>query len=363
MTLVRRLAFGCVLAILSALALGATSTSASALEFEDILGTWCGLTTDYIFDRDKLTVKFHDKQNKDRILNIDSYEVRGPEIQIFWSKRDGDSTVFYDFDADHKFMAQKKNEGGDNGPRRPFKRCTLSASAAPPSTNYGGGSGGGGGSSGSRSGLQFDDILGTWCGVTTDYIFTRDKLTVKFHDKSRDRVLNIDSYEVRGPEIQIYWSKRDGDSTVFYDFDAKRDFMAQKANEGGDMGPRRPFKRCSQSASAAPTQDRNSGGGSNYSSRSGLKFDDILGTWCGVTTDYVFTRDKLTVKFHDKSRDRILNIDSYDVRGPEIQIYWSKRDGDSTVFYDFDADRNFMAQKANEGGDMGPRRPFKRCSR
>jgi hypothetical protein len=97
-----------------------------------------------------------------------------------------------------------------------------------------------------------------------------------------------------------------------------------------------------------------------------LSVDDLLGRWCGVTTDYEFTRERLTVHVH-QGGDRVLPVRSFDVRGDEIKVYWDikrpdlPQDDIATVFYDFDAAHRTMAQKANTSGDLGPRIPFHRC--
>jgi len=39
-----------------------------------------------------------------------------------------------------------------------------------------------------------EDIAGQWCGDVTDYIFTPDTLTVKFHDDRPANVFKITKY-------------------------------------------------------------------------------------------------------------------------------------------------------------------------
>ena len=89
-----------------------------------------------------------------------------------------------------------------------------------------------------------------------------------------------------------------------------------------------------------------------------LNEDDILGKWCGETTNYVFTRGSLTVTWHNKNR-RVLRIRKIDFSEDEIDVQW--RDGGNTVFGEFSDDGRRMAQQPNTSGDMGPRRPFRRC--
>jgi hypothetical protein len=100
--------------------------------------------------------------------------------------------------------------------------------------------------------LSFDDLLGTWCGSTADYVFTRERLTVLFHNGSAPRVLPIRRFALNAVgegTIKVYWAiKRpdlsDEPNTVFYEFDAERHNMAQKANDSGDRGSRKAFHRC-----------------------------------------------------------------------------------------------------------------------
>ena len=40
-------------------------------------------------------------------------------------------------------------------------------------------------------------------------------------------------------------------------------------------------------------------------------YEDIAGQWCGDVTDYVFTPDTLTVKFHDNRPANVFKITKY----------------------------------------------------
>ena len=97
--------------------------------------------------------------------------------------------------------------------------------------------------------LSVDDLLGHWCSEQGDYEFTRERLTVHFR-QGGTRVLPIRSFQVHSADIKVIWDVRmpgvppDDVATVFYDFDAGRQNMAQAANTSGDMGPRIPFHRC-----------------------------------------------------------------------------------------------------------------------
>src|SRR5215469_2013946 len=41
---------------------------------------------------------------------------------------------------------------------------------------------------------SYEDIAGQWCGDVTDYVFTPDTLTVKFHDNKPANVFKITKY-------------------------------------------------------------------------------------------------------------------------------------------------------------------------
>jgi hypothetical protein len=90
--------------------------------------------------------------------------------------------------------------------------------------------------------------------------------------------------------------------------------------------------------------------------------DDLMGKWCGDVSDYVFTRDKLTVQMH-AGGTRVLKIRSIDAGDGWVRVNWDMPDrkDPNTVFYDFNATRTRMAQHANDSGDMGPRYNYKRC--
>lgn len=110
-----RLAF--LVAILSA---GLTA-QAAALSYEDLAGRWCGLTSNYTFGRNSLTVTFHDS-TPTRRFKVTSYENLPGTIKMHWENAKGEPlfTDFSEFSADGRSMAQQQNEAG---PRRPFQRC------------------------------------------------------------------------------------------------------------------------------------------------------------------------------------------------------------------------------------------------
>jgi hypothetical protein len=81
-----------------------------------------------------------------------------------------------------------------------------------------------------------------------------------------------------------------------------------------------------------------------------MTYKDIAGQWCGDVTDYVFTPDTLTVKFHDGRPDNEFKITKD----------WLNADGKEsiTVFAEFSGNKTTMAQQGS--GDK-PRRAFHRC--
>src|SRR5262249_14426024 len=90
-----------------------------------------------------------------------------------------------------------------------------------------------------------------------------------------------------------------------------------------------------------------------------LSADTLMGRWCGDTTAYTFTQDKLVVTFFSDGGQRTLRIKKINVGDDWIEVVWDPRDGGNTVFGEFTGDR--MAQQPNTEGDMGPRREFHRC--
>ena len=87
----------------------------------------------------------------------------------------------------------------------------------------------------------YEDIAGQWCGDVTDYVFTPNTLTVRFHDDRPANVFKITKYAYTNDSVRIDWLNADGKEsvTVFAEFSGKA--MAQQEN---DDKPRRPFHRC-----------------------------------------------------------------------------------------------------------------------
>ncbi|HTE77243.1 MAG TPA: hypothetical protein VK653_10945 [Xanthobacteraceae bacterium] len=91
--------------------------------------------------------------------------------------------------------------------------------------------------------MTYKDIAGLWCGDVTDYVFTPNKLTVKFHDGKPANVFKITKYTYTNDSVRIDWVNGAGKAsvTVFAEFIGNTTTMAQQQN--GDK-PRRPFHRC-----------------------------------------------------------------------------------------------------------------------
>jgi hypothetical protein len=86
----------------------------------------------------------------------------------------------------------------------------------------------------------YESIAGQWCGDVTDYVFTPNTLTVKFHDNRPANVFKITKYTYTNDSVRIDWVNGPKESvTVFAEFSGSK--MAQQQN--GDK-PRRAFHRC-----------------------------------------------------------------------------------------------------------------------
>jgi hypothetical protein len=88
-------------------------------------------------------------------------------------------------------------------------------------------------------------------------------------------------------------------------------------------------------------------------------YEDIAGQWCGDVTDYVFTPDTLTVKFHDARPANVFQITRYNYTDDSVRVYWlNGADELVMVFAEFNGSHTAMAQQEN---DNKPRRTFHRC--
>jgi hypothetical protein len=97
-------------------------------------------------------------------------------------------------------------------------------------------------------------------------------------------------------------------------------------------------------------------------SAAALTMNKLTGRWCGDSLDYVFSSKRLTVYFHNGS-NRVLMVKNVTPDGEGIKVWWigpPKPDGTDNATI-FDLDDGVLVQKANTGGDKGPRREFRRC--
>jgi hypothetical protein len=132
-----------------------------------------------------------------------------------------------------------------------------------------------------------------------------------------------------------------------------RNFLHKRSRAGREFWPH-PWplaKQCEIDRVAAlkPRADEQADCGSYY--------EDIAGQWCGDVTDYVFTPNTLTVKFHDNRPANVFKITKYTYTNNSVSIEWLNGPKESvTVFAEFS--RSKMAQQ--QVGDL-PRRAFHRC--
>ncbi len=88
----------------------------------------------------------------------------------------------------------------------------------------------------------YEDITGQWCGDVTDYVFTPDTLTVKFHDDRPANVFKITKYTYTDDSVRIHWLNGPDELVmVFAEFNGSHTVMAQQEDE---EKPRRAFHRC-----------------------------------------------------------------------------------------------------------------------
>jgi len=123
----RDLRFRCVgLLVVMLLAVSVPRAMAQRLPAGVILGKWCGETADYVFTRHQLTVFKHDGSTRE--LRIARF-VAGPDwISVYWLGLPAvngieANTLFEHFSADRQTMNQARQDIGDKGPLRIFRRC------------------------------------------------------------------------------------------------------------------------------------------------------------------------------------------------------------------------------------------------
>ena len=92
--------------------------------------------------------------------------------------------------------------------------------------------------------VAYKDIAGQWCGDVTDYVFTPNTLTVKFHDGRPANAFKITKYTYTNDSVSIDWvnAAGKGSVTVFAEFGRGNPITMAQQQE--DDKPRRPFHRC-----------------------------------------------------------------------------------------------------------------------
>ena len=92
--------------------------------------------------------------------------------------------------------------------------------------------------------VAYKDIAGQWCGDVTDYVFTPNTLTVKFHDGRQANAFKITKYTYTNDSVSIDWvnAAGKGSVTVFAEFGGGSPIAMAQQQEGDK--PRRPFHRC-----------------------------------------------------------------------------------------------------------------------
>jgi len=114
------------LLVVALLALSPLQAMAQRLPAGLLLGKWCGETADYVFTRQKLTVLKTDGST--RVLLI-ARIVTGPDwISVYWQDMPqvngvDANTLFEHFSPDRQTMNQARQNIGDKGPLRIFRRC------------------------------------------------------------------------------------------------------------------------------------------------------------------------------------------------------------------------------------------------
>jgi hypothetical protein len=62
-----------------------------------------------------------------------------------------------------------------------------------------------GGATDTACAVTYKDIAGQWCGDVTDYVFTPNTLTVKFHDGRPANAFKITKYTYNNDSVSIDW--------------------------------------------------------------------------------------------------------------------------------------------------------------
>jgi len=110
-----------VLALLILAAASLWPAPSRAIEYKDILGSWCSKTAQLTFTRDSMRVKWFD-DNQMAHYQVTKFKFESTTVQIYWVDMDKNevSAVYGEFSADNQQMYLQKNE---NAPRREYRRC------------------------------------------------------------------------------------------------------------------------------------------------------------------------------------------------------------------------------------------------
>jgi hypothetical protein len=95
--------------------------------------------------------------------------------------------------------------------------------------------------------VEFDDLIGRWCGDTSTYVFSRSQLAVTLTSGKTPKhgpKLQIAGVSAKGSRVTVKWKpEKPGNSTEFELSDKRRE-LVQVQQTKGDKGSRRVFHRC-----------------------------------------------------------------------------------------------------------------------
>jgi len=93
---------------------------ADKLTLNDILGEWCGEVWNLTFAREQLTITYRDARLP-QVQKIRRYVFAEEWVNVIY--RQGGNSVFAEFSADGRTMAEQPATLGGTTPRREFRRC------------------------------------------------------------------------------------------------------------------------------------------------------------------------------------------------------------------------------------------------
>jgi hypothetical protein len=103
----------------------AHSATARDITINDIIGRWCGDTTNYTFSPSDMIVTPVGNTNLKHPPRwvIDKVGSDGNKITVFWKPADPSNSTVFVLDAADRTLIQQPEKVGDKGPRRVFHRC------------------------------------------------------------------------------------------------------------------------------------------------------------------------------------------------------------------------------------------------